>query len=111
MRVMRTLLFLMLSSAALADSDPRAVTVGKAMWSALGGDAGWNRARYFRFDFVVDRQGKHGAPRQHYWDRFSGRYRVDGTDKAGARFSVYFNTSTRPGEVVLDGKKVEDAAG
>jgi hypothetical protein len=69
------LLLLMLTltpAAARAEPDAKAVAVGKAMWEALGGDAGWQKARYFRFDFVVEKGGKRVAVRSHYWDRFSG---------------------------------------
>src|SRR5262245_53186418 len=109
----------LLSSVALADVLPsrpaddghaRAVSVGKQMWNALGGDDGWNHARYLRFDFVVERGGKRALVRSHYWDRFSGRYRVDGTDEKTGPWSVYFNVNTRTGEAWVGGKKVTDAA-
>jgi hypothetical protein len=92
------------------ESDAEAVAVGKQMWNALGGDQGWNGARYLRFDFVVTRDGGAVTSRAHYWDRFTGRYRVDGVDKAGAPYSVYFNVHTREGEAFVNGKRVEDAA-
>jgi hypothetical protein len=105
-------LALLLSAAARADNaanDPRAVAVGKAMWQALGGDAGWGQARYFRFDFVVDKGGKAVSTRSHYWDRFSGRYRVEGMEK-GKPWRVYFNVNDKSGVAFVDGKRVTDAA-
>ncbi|HEX9103514.1 MAG TPA: hypothetical protein VF997_14980 [Polyangia bacterium] len=88
---------------------PRARAVGQALWSALGGDDGWSRARYLRFDWIVEREGKRVAARSHYWDRFSGRYRVDGVDE-GKPYSVYFNVNSKAGEAYVDGKKVSDVA-
>ena len=47
--------------------------------------------------------------RSHYWDRWKGRYRVDGVDE-GAPYSVYFDVNTRAGSAYVGGKKVDDAA-
>ena len=90
-----------------ASTNP--LVVGKALWNALGGDDGWSHARYLRFDWIVEREGKRVVARSHYWDRFSGRYRVDGVD-GGKPYSVYFNVNTRAGEAVVGGQKVSDAA-
>jgi hypothetical protein len=95
--------------AARAEPDAKAVAVGKAMWEALGGDAGWQKARYFRFDFVVEKGGKPVATRAHYWDRYTGRYRVDGEEK-GKPWRVYLNVNDKTGVAFVDGKKVTDAA-
>jgi hypothetical protein len=100
---------LLLPLAARADAPDRATTVGKALWNALGGDEGWSHARYLRFDWIVEREGKRVVARSHFWDRFSGRYRVDGVD-AGKPYSVYFNVNTRAGTAYVAGKKIEDAA-
>ncbi len=115
MRRLVALAVLVLSLAARADVIPsRPVDtatpfdVGKALWNALGGDDGWKHARYLRFDWIVEREGKRVVMRSHYWDRFTGRYRVDGVDE-GKRYSIYFNVDTRLGQAWLDGKKVTDA--
>ncbi|MCU1279268.1 MAG: hypothetical protein JWM53_2814 [bacterium] len=92
-----------------AEDAQRPVAVAKALWNALGGDDGWNHARYLRFDWIVEREGKRVVMRAHYWDRFSGRYRVDGVDKEGP-YSVYFDVNTRAGDAWVAGKKVTDAA-
>ena len=93
-----------------ADPTPsHAAVVGKALWNALGGDDGWQRARYLRFDWIVERDGKRVVARSHYWDRWSGRYRVDGVDE-GKPYSVYLNVQNGTGDAVVDGKKVTDAA-
>jgi hypothetical protein len=87
----------------------QAKAAGKALWNALGGDDGWNHARYLRFDWIVEREGKRVVARSHYWDRFTGRYRVDGVDKEGA-YSVYFNVNSKEGDAWVAGKKLTDAA-
>ncbi len=93
-----------------APSGPEpARAVGKQLWNALGGDDGWQRARYLRFDWIVERDGKRVVARSHYWDRWTGRYRVDGEDKEGA-YRVYFNVNTKEGDAWLGGKKLTDAA-
>ncbi len=88
---------------------PHPLAVANALWSALGGRDGWARARYFRFDWIVEKDGKRVVMRSHYWDRWSGRYRVDGVDKEGA-YSIYFNVNTRQGSAYVGGKKLADAA-
>ena len=92
-----------------ASETPRQVAVGESLLKALGGRDGWERARYFRFDWIVEKEGKQVVARSHYWDRWSGRYRVDGVDKEGP-YSVYFNVNTRDGVAYVGGKKVADAA-
>jgi hypothetical protein len=108
MRSLRTLalLLVLLPPAARAEE---ATAIGKSLWNALGGDDGWNRARYLRFDWIVEKDGKRVVARSHHWDRWSGRYRVDGVDKEGP-YSIYFNVNTRAGEAFVGGKKVTDAA-
>ena len=93
---------------AATNPAPRSLAVAKALWNALGGDDGWRRARYLRFDWIAERNGKRVVARSHYWDRFTGRYRVDGADEKGA-YSVYFNVNTRAGDVWLAGKKLSEA--
>lgn len=98
------------SARADAPAKPsEAPAVAKALWSALGGDDGWQRARYLRFDWIVERDGKRVVARSHYWDRYTGRYRVDGVDK-DKPYSVYFNINTRAGNAWVGGKPVTDAA-
>ncbi|MCU1277835.1 MAG: hypothetical protein JWM53_1381, partial [bacterium] len=92
-----------------ANESPRPLAVGKALWNALGGDDGWNHARYLRFDWIVEREGKRVVARSHYWDRFTGRYRVDGVDKEGP-YSIYFNVNTKAGDAWVGGKKLTDTA-
>ncbi|HEX9189063.1 MAG TPA: hypothetical protein VGB87_18435, partial [Vicinamibacteria bacterium] len=69
--------------AAPPGSDPKAVAVADRVMQALGGEAAWKATRYLRFDFAVDRGGKTVMRRAHWWDKWTGRYRVEGQDKDG----------------------------
>ena len=71
------------SAATPTGSDPEAVAVADRVMQALGGEAAWNATRYLRFDFAVDRGGKTVIRRAHAWDKWTGRYRVEGKDKDG----------------------------
>ena len=93
-----------------AQSDPRAVALGREMIAALGGEAAWDKARLFRFDFVVLREGKEASRSRHVWDRYTGDYRLQGVDKAGAPYTVYFNVNSRSGTVFVNGRPAEGEA-
>ena len=89
-----------------AERDAKADMVGRELIAALGG-AAWEKARFYRFDFVVEREGKRAAQFGHAWDRYTGDYRLMGTNKAGAPFAVYFNVNTKEGRAFVNGRPVE----
>jgi hypothetical protein len=100
--------FLLASGVAPAiDRDPKADAVGRELIVALGGQGAWEKARLFRFHFVVEREGKRLADFAHVWDRYTGDYRLEGTDKAGAPYAVFFNVNTKTGRVLVNGQNVE----
>jgi len=90
-----------------AERDAKADAVGKEFLAALGGENAWDKARQLQFDFVVEREGKTVARFSHAWDRYTGDYRVSGTDKAGAPFVVFFNVNTKQGKALVNGAPVE----
>src|SRR5512135_2569396 len=90
--------------------DPQAVAAGRAMIQAMGGRQAWERARFFRFDFVVVKEGKKIASFSHWWDRCDGRYRVEGTAPGGASWKAYFNVITKDGDYFVNGSRAEGAA-
>jgi hypothetical protein len=94
-------------AAPAARADEKADAVSRELIAALGGEGTWEKARQFQFDFVVEREGKAVARFSHTWDRYTGDYRLTGTDKTGAPFAVYFNVNTRQGQVFVNGKSVE----
>jgi hypothetical protein len=93
--------------AARAANDPKADEVGRSMIQAMGGNAAWERARYFRFDFTVVRDGKKIASFAHAWDRWTGRYRVEGEDAHGVPWKAYFDVNSRQGTYWVNGAKAE----
>lgn len=106
------LLFLfLLSSAAGAERDAKADAVGRELLAAMGGEANFERARLFQFDFVVVREGKEAARFRHVWDRYTGDYRLMGTNKAGAPYTVYFNANTKEGKAFVNDRPVAGEEG
>lgn len=69
--------------------DAAAVEAARKEMAAHGG-ARWEAARYFRFDFVVEFPGRK-ASFSHYWDRYTGRYRVDVPGEKG--YTAYFDVN------------------
>ncbi len=98
---------LLLVGAAAAGADDKADAVGRELIAALGGQAAWEKARQFQFDFVVEREGTAVARFSHVWDRYTGDYRLSGTDKTGAPYVVYFNVNTRQGRAFVNGRPVD----
>lgn len=90
-----------------AERDAKADAVGHELIAAMGGNAGWEKARQFRFDFVVLKEGVAVARFSHAWDRYTGDYRLEGTDKTGAPFSVYFNVNSRDGKAFVNALPAE----
>jgi hypothetical protein len=96
-----------LSSALPAFADEKADQLARELVAALGGPSAWEKARQLRFDFVVESDGNRITDFHHLWDRYTGDYRLLGTDKSGAPFAVYFNVNTRDGVAFVNGKPVE----
>ena len=88
-------------------SNPKAIAVaGKAM-EALGGEAAWNNTHFLRFTFAVDRGGKTVVSRDHTWDKWTGRYRLEGVSKEGQKYVVLMNVNTKEGQAWSDGKAAD----
>jgi hypothetical protein len=88
-------------------SNPKAIEVaGKAM-EALGGAAAWNNTHFLRYTFAVDREGKTVVSRDHTWDKWTGRYRLEGTNKEGQKYVVLMNVNTKEGQAWSDGKAAD----
>jgi hypothetical protein len=94
-------------SAPVLLADDRADRVARELIAALGGEAAWEKAREFRFDFIVEREGRRAAEFRHLWDRYTGDYRLHGSDKSGAPYVVYFNVNTREGVAFSNGRPVD----
>ncbi len=106
-----TLATLVLALAATAAdapaAEPKALALATQVMQALGGDEAWRRTRFLRFDFAVESEGKIVMSRSHYWDKWNGRYRVEGKTKEGKPFLVLMNLNSREGSAWQDGKPAE----
>ncbi len=88
---------------AAATSDPKAVAVAEASLKAMGGKAAWEGTHFLRFTFA--------GRRTHYWDKWSGRHRLEGKTKEGESYVVLDNLNTRKGIAYIAGKPVEGEKG
>jgi hypothetical protein len=79
-----------------ASSDARANAVADRVMDALGGKEAWDNTRFLRFGFGSERDGKFMG-RTHTWDKWTGRYRVEGETRDGARFVILMNLDTKEG--------------
>jgi hypothetical protein len=103
------LLLLAAASARSAERDAKADAVGRELIAAMGGESAWEKARQFQFDFVVIKQGTEVARFSHAWDRYTGDYRLQGVDKTGAPYVVYFNVNTKAGQAFVNGVAADAA--
>jgi hypothetical protein len=87
-------------------SDAKAVEIAGKVMETLGGEAAWNNTRYLRFTFAVDREGKTVASRDHLWDKWNGRYRLDATDKDGKKVTTLMNVNTKQGRARREGQEL-----
>lgn len=89
-------------------SDPRALEIADRVMQSLGGKEAWDRTRFLRFGFGTERDGKFQG-RTHVWDKWTGRYRVEGAGRDGAPFVVLMNLNTKDGSAWVGGRKLEGA--
>ena len=86
--------------------DKKAAALADKVLDSLGGNEAWNNTHYLRFDFAVDREGKTLVRRSHTWDKWTGRYRLEGT-REGAPYTVLMNVNTKEGTAYLKGNRLE----
>jgi hypothetical protein len=81
------------------------------MMNAMGGQDAWQHASYIRYDFHVDIPSRKAKmSRSHLWDKRTGRYRLESTDKQGKPVIALFNVGNQQGEVYVAGQKLEGTA-
>lgn len=82
--------------------DPRALEVADRLLEALGGAEAWESTRYIEFRFF-DR-------RDHVWDRWTGRHRVEGQTRKGQAYVVLHDVHDEgqgEGRAFLAGEEVD----
>lgn len=95
---------------AAAESDPAAVKIAERVMEALGGSDAWRGTRYIRFDFAVERGGKQLMRRAHFWDKWTGDYRVEAATRDGGPYVAVMNLNTREGRAWSGGEELEGDA-
>jgi hypothetical protein len=76
-----------------------AQAVADRVLQALGGKEAWDNTRYLHFTFA--------GRRSHWWDKWNGRYRVEGQNREGQKYVVLTNLNTKEGTAYLNGQKAE----
>jgi hypothetical protein len=90
-----------------AEHVPEAVSLAHRTMAAMGGEDKWEGTRLLRFDFTSLREGKPGALYQHWWDRHTGAYRLEGVDNEGVGYRVLFDLDDRTGRAWKGGRELE----
>jgi hypothetical protein len=85
------------------EMDAASKEVVQSLTDAMGGQQTWDRLPYFRFDFVVVKDGKEVARFKHWWDKAHGRCRVEGPDDQGQIVTAIFNLADKKGRAFTDG--------
>jgi hypothetical protein len=80
-----------------AGPDAKAAAVADEVLKAGGGAEGLASARYLRFSFVVEKEGKVLVSRTHYWDRVKDRHRLEMMDKGGNAVTCLSHLPTQEG--------------
>lgn len=93
------LLVFLAPSIASAQDAPSAKTVADKVMQSLGGKQAWDNTHYLHFTFA--------GRRTHWWDKWSGRHRVEGQTQDGHHYVVVENINTKDGTVWIDGQKAE----
>ncbi len=86
--------------------DPAQVLADRVE-AALGGREAWEKTRFLSFGFA--------ERRMHWWDRYTGRHRLEGSDREGRKYLVLHDVDDRGRSDVgarawLDGKAAEGDA-
>jgi len=102
--ILTLLLPLLWAPAAVAESaapaDTQADALAGRVMEGLGGEEAWAATRYLVFEFA--------GRRSHWWDRYTGRHRVEGTTADGERFVVLHDVHDqgKAGRAWIDGQPV-----
>lgn len=88
--------------------DPEVDRIYSEMMASMAPGGAWDRTRYLRFDWVFDRGDGNPFVRSHSWDRYTGDYKLEMTNREGGEVVAVFNTEApEDGRVWLDGVEQE----
>ncbi|MFN7963524.1 MAG: hypothetical protein U0002_19845 [Thermoanaerobaculia bacterium] len=79
-------------------SDPKAVAVADQVMTTLGGQKAWEATHWIHFRFA--------GFRNHWWDKWTGRHRVEFINQKGEHWLILENLNTREGRAWKDGKEL-----
>jgi hypothetical protein len=85
-------------AAAAEGTSPSLDAVVDHVTQALGGKKAWDDTHYVKFSFA--------GRRTHWWDKWTGRHRVEGSTREGQKYIVLENLNTREGKAWVDGQEV-----
>lgn len=84
-------------------SDLTAVQYAAQLLDAMGGQAAWDTLGTVRFAFTVSRRDTVLTSRTHYWDKRSMRDRIEGLNRAGKRYCILVDLTSKQARSWVDG--------
>jgi hypothetical protein len=99
---MPRMLHVLALAAVLTASDQQATRVAEQMMEAMGGRENWEQARFIRFTNV-----RRGRKATFYWDRWSGRLRIEAKNQGGVPYVILMNLSSRQGNVHVESRPLQ----
>lgn len=78
-----------------AAADEKADALAAQTLEAMGGQQAFDNTRFLRFRFA--------GFRNHHWDKWTGRHRVEFTNRKGEHFVILENVNTKAGRAWRDG--------
>lgn len=85
--------------------DDKSKQLIKKIWEFSGGVKSWEESRYFQFTFNVERDNKISSSRHHWWDRYTGDYRLE-YERNKDTVLVLFNVNSKSGSVWKNGQLI-----
>jgi len=88
--------------------ETRADSVAMHAFEYWGGPAAWASVHYLRFEFAFEPAGGERRPgRKHFWNRWTGDYRLEWAGGEDSTYVVLFNVNTREGTAYLNEAAVD----
>ena len=92
-------------SAQEVTGDAKSLEVAEQLIDALGGRANWDGTQFIKFRFI---RGEFDVTLT--WDKWTGRYRLDGTADDGQPYVVLMNIETGEGAAYVGGRELSGEA-